>query len=144
MARFVICGAGIVLTLIAIYGLRRIVGTGGPDPCISEDLQAIPNLAGVGFSVEYVNCDTLAKTESVSVYIMSAWDKSRMAKPPGDKALIFRYDPGGKADIPSPQIQASGKDHILISVPDVSSVSVEARKWRDISIDYRIGHIAYP
>src|SRR5262249_21280884 len=116
-----------------------------PEPCTSEELQAIPNLAGVGFYVEYVNCDTLTKDESVSVYITSAWeDKKRIAKPFSDKTLVFRYDPGGRADVPSPLIQASGQDHILISVPDVSSVSFEARKWRHISIDYRIGHIAYP
>jgi hypothetical protein len=138
-----ICAAGIVATLSLAYALSRFIGKRSPDPCISERLQAIPNLAGAGFYVEYVNCDTLAKDESVSIYIASAWvEKSRSAKPPSDKTLI-RYDPGGRADVPSPLIQPSGRDQILISVPAVSSVSFEARKWRNISIDYRIGHIAY-
>jgi hypothetical protein len=141
----VICAAGILATLSLAYVLWRFNGKRSPDTCISEQLKAIPNVAGMGFYVEYVNCDALAKDESVSVYITSAWEeKSRIAKPPSDKTLIFRYDPGGRVDVPSPSIQASGRDHILISIPDVSSVSFEARKWRHISIDYKIGHIAYP
>ena len=144
-ARLVICVAAVVATLSGAYALWRFVGKRSPDTCISEELKAIPNVGGAGFYVEYVNCDTLAKDESVSVFITNAWEvKSGIAKPAGDKTLIFRYDPGGRVDVPSPLIQASGSDQILISVPEVSSVSFESKKWRNISIDYRIGQIAYP
>lgn len=103
--------------------------------CLSEQWEDIPNLAGLRFEVEYKNCDTLAKDEAVSVYVVETRRGARGANP---RALVFRYDPGGSQN-QSPKITASGNHKVLISVPEVSSIIVQRRNWRDVAIDYNIG-----
>ena len=113
------------------------------DACLSEELATIPNLDNVRFEVIYTNCDTLAKDEAIRVYMSPAvvagnwfanWEKQR--------ELVFQYDPGG--NLKPPAILASSNNSILISVYDISSISVQRRTWRNISMSYKIGHIAYP
>jgi hypothetical protein len=110
-------------------------GANIPNACLSEQWEEIPNVSGLRLEVEYKNCDTLAKDEAVSVYVL----ESREGAPdPNHRALVFRYDPGG-VQSQRPKITASGNHRILISVPAVSSVIVQRRNWGDVAIDYNVG-----
>src|SRR5581483_495443 len=89
------------LLLVTFYCFLDLAGL-IPDrnACTTEVLQTIPNLSGMRFSVEYVNCDTLSKDESVSIYVTSAVEaKSSSAKSSSSRDLVFRYDPG-RANFP--------------------------------------------
>lgn len=105
-----------------------------PNTCLSEQWEDIPNLEGLRFEVEYKNCDTLAKDEAVSVYVVETREGNRDTN---RRALVFRYDPGGIQNQP-PKITASGNHKVTISVPEVSSIAVQRRNWRDVAIDYHI------
>ena len=138
-----ISSAGILAALGAGYGLMRLPELGSANACLSEELAAIPNLLDAKFEIVYTNCDTLAKDEAIRVYMSPAvvagawfasWQKQR--------ELVFQYDPG--MDRSPPAIEASGNKRVLISVFDVSSISVQRPTWRNISISYRIRHVAYP
>jgi hypothetical protein len=114
------------------------------DACLTEVLKTIPDLSGMKFEITYENCDTLAKEEAVTVYVSKAVaGNSLFSRWSNRKTPIFCYDPA-RYDNPPPLVQASGKDKILISIAEVSSVSLQRHKWRDISIDYSSGHIYYP
>jgi hypothetical protein len=142
--RVLISVAGIIVVLGAAYGFLRFTGIIAPNACLSEELKTIPNLSGMRFDIEYTNCDTLVKDEAVSVYVTPASkEQSWIAKLFNRKTLIFRYDPG-RADSLPPSIQASAKERILISIPEVSSVIYQSRKWRKVFIDYRIEHNMNP
>jgi hypothetical protein len=139
-----IATAGILTAIGAGYGLLRLPELGSADACLSEELAAIPNLLDAKFEVIYTNCDTLAKDEAIRVYVSPAVvaGKSWFASWQKERELVFQYDPG--MDRSPPAIEASGNNGVLISVSDVSSISVQRRTWRNISISYRILHVVYP
>lgn len=116
-----------------------------PGACMTEQTALIPNLSGMKFEVVYTNCDTLAKEEATSVYISRASvnGESLFARWSNRKTLVFRYDPA-RWDSPPPSIKALRNDRVLISIPEVSSVILQSRRWRKVSIDYNIEHIDYP
>jgi hypothetical protein len=105
----------------------------------------ITNLSGADFEITDTDCDLIAKEEFVSVYVSRtvAKGQSWFSGWRNRKTLLFRYDPG-MPDNPLPSINASGENKILISIPDISSVSFQSRNWGDVSVDYAIGHIDYP
>ena len=139
-----VCTAAILTALGAGCGLLRLTELGSADDCLSEELAVIPNLDDARFEIIYTNCDTLAKDEAIRVYTSPAIvaGKSWFASWQKQRELVFQYDPG--RDRGPPAIEASGNNGVLISVPAVSSISVQQRSWRKISIIYRIGHIDYP
>ena len=138
-----------VVSVVILWGAWRVVlrftGLGDRDACISEQLETIPNLAGAKVEVVYTNCDTIAKQEDVSVYFspVTVKEKSWFAKWTNHRTLIFRYDPG-RPDNPLPSITRSSQSTILISIPDVSSISYQNRKWENMSVNYEIGRVDYP
>jgi hypothetical protein len=136
-ALLLLCAAGVVGAIVIGYRSLLFGGMGGPAACLSEEWEEIPSLSGLSLEVEYTNCDTLAKDEAVSVYVVEAQEGSRpnLSK---RRTLLFRYDPGGVGN-PRPTIAASSDHRIVISVQEVSSVTFQRRKWRNVSIDYRIG-----
>ena len=139
-----ISAAGILAAIGAGYGLLQLPDLGSADACLSEELAAIPNLLDAKFEIIYTNCDTLAKDEAIRVYMSPAVvsGKSWFASWQKQRELVFQYDPG--MDRIPPVIEASGNNRVLISVSDVSSISVQRPTWRNISINYRIRHVAYP
>jgi hypothetical protein len=136
--------AGIAVALGTVYAIFVAV-LKIPGACITEEMRTIPNLSGMKFEVTYTNCDTIAKDEAVRVYVSRAAvpGESLLARWSNRKTLLFRYDPE-RYDSPLPSIVVPSNDRILISIPEVSSVSLKNRKWRNVSIDYNIGHIDYP
>jgi len=115
-----------------------------PGACVTEELRNIPNLSGMKFEIIYTNCDTLAKEEEVSVYVSRSLvnGNSFLARWSNRRARVFTYDPGGPGVPPS--ITVPEKDKIVISIPEVSSILFQRKQWRNMSIDYEIGHVIYP
>lgn len=140
---------GLVVVLAAAYAILRTAGTNSPawPSCISEEMKTIPDLAGMRVEVIYTNCDTLAKTESVKVYLSRAAVKpdSWFAQWRSRRTLVFWYDPAGTAfsDMPLPSVTHPAPSTILISVSEVSSVEHKNRKWGNMSIEYAIGKVDY-
>ncbi len=135
--------AFVILTFAAVYiSLRSFDAS---TACTSEAETVIPDLDGVGVEVTYTNCDTLAKDESISVYLSRSANKkdSWFARWRNHRALVFRYDPG-RYDNPLPSITRPSLSTILISVPEVSSIMYQSRKWQDVSVGYQIGKVYYP
>jgi len=110
---------------------------------MSEEAKTISNLSSMRFEVVYTNCDTLAKEDSVTVYVsrVTVSGESLFARWSNRKTAIFKYVPG-RTDAPS--IEAVSDNRILISIPDVSFVYSQVSQWRNVQIDYKIGHIDYP
>ena len=85
------------------------------------------------FKISETDCSTLGEDASVSVYGIGASGE--------DERLLFRYDPG--PDV-LPTIEVLGQGRIVMTIPAVSEVIFQERKWMSFSIDYNIGHIDYP
>jgi len=141
-------GIGVIGVVILWGAWRTLVHFTGRDDsgaCISEQLKTIPDMSGAKVEIVYTNCDTLAKQEDVSVYFSPAvhGEKPWFAKWTNERTLVFRYDPG-RPDNPLPSITRPSQSTILISIPEVSSISYQNRKWKSISINYEIGKVDYP
>ena len=108
---------------------------------------AMSSLPAADVEVVYMNCDTLAKTESIDVYLMrpggNRWPA--MLRWIYGRTLVFRYDPAGinGPDGPKPEVTEESAG-IHVTIPHVSSVQVEKDGWENKSIGYRIGKIDYP
>jgi hypothetical protein len=95
--------------------------------------------AGGEFSVEYSNCDGIAKDEAIRVYASRPIAGGLLTK----RTVLFWYDPGNY-DEALPTITAPQPGHILIAVPRVSSIEMRKSEWNGHQIDYKIGHVEYP
>lgn len=135
----VLIGSGAVLVLL--WAAHAFVPT---LTCASETMMRT-SLPGEDVEVVYLSCDTLAKQDTIDVYLMKtgANNQPRLIRWLYKKTLVFRYDPASD-DGPLPTIRASGPNRIVIAVPRVSSVSLERHDWRNVSVDYEIGHTDYP
>jgi hypothetical protein len=113
--------------------------------CGSEETVKVEELAGLRFEVTYLSCDTIAKDEAIRVYAeATASDGSWFfSKWRNRRTLLFRYDPG-RADAPLPSISCPSQNTILISVPAVSSIDYQNRKWVNMTVNYQIGQVDYP
>ena len=147
----IVIAAGIGAVMGARYAFWRTLGytlghalaaSDSASACISQEIMAIPDLAGARVEVVYTNCDTLAKEEWVEVYLSRAAVKEGLSH----RTLVLSYDPGGRsfANMPLPTITHPAPSTILISISGVSSVEYESRKWENMSIDYVIGKVQYP
>jgi hypothetical protein len=139
--------AGIAVALGAVYLILVATGTIHlPGARYTEERMTLPNLSGMEFKIIYTSRARLFVTDyAINVYVRRAAvkDESLFARWSNRQSLLFRYDPWNY-DSPLPTIQASGNDRILISIPRVSQVLFQSRKWRNVTIDYDIGHINYP
>ena len=139
--KLLIWGPLTLLGVAAVCGVLMLVGLLW-NVNISETKLVLNNIDGAGFEVVYTNSDTLAKQEWVNVYVYdSGSQRSWVSRLIHRKTLLFSYDPWNSDDVP--RIEATGSDNIRISIPRVSSVNYQSRHWKRLSIDYRIGFIAY-
>lgn len=67
--------------------------------------------------------------------------ESPFAKWSNRPSLMFGYDPGYPTT--PPFIVSLGKDRALISVPEVSNIWLQRRKWKNVSIAYGVGRVIY-
>jgi hypothetical protein len=107
--------------------------------CTTEVRQETRNFAGGNFSVEYSNCDGIAKDEAIRVYAARPIVGGLLTK----RTVLFRYDPWNY-DEALPTITAPQPGHILIAVSRVSSIAMEENEWNGYQIDYKIGQVEYP
>ena len=141
MRRALFIAICVVFALVVGHALRRAYVD--PDACISEEMKTIPNLNGTKVEIVYTSCDTLAKDEAVKVYFSKteSGDESWYSKWRNQRTLVFWYDPEGEE---VPKVESPGKGKIVISISKVSSIARQERAWEGISIDYQVGHVAYP
>jgi len=127
--------------LVLLWAARAVVVKSS---CTSETKMKT-SLPGEDVEVVYLSCDTLAKQDTIDVYLMKAGanKQSSLIRWLYKKTLVFQYDPALE-DGPLPVIRVSGRNRIVIAVPKVSSVLVKTRNWRNVSIDYEIGKTDYP
>jgi hypothetical protein len=120
-----------------------------PGACLLETLEPVTSLSGVKFESISEDCDTLAKTEYIDVYAsrVPARGDSTLSGWANRRTLVFAYvpeRPNSHGGYDPPGISLSGENRFVISVPGVSSISFRRRAWRNRSIEYVIGRIAYP
>lgn len=138
--------AGVVaVSLILWVGLMGLGVVPSPGSTISKTELRISNLHGYDYEVIYTNVDSLAKWEYVSVYASRTrpahgWPYLRIFE---KRSLLFRYDPA-MWNSPLPVIASSGRNSISISIPRVSQVFFERKKWGSLTINYDIGQVDYP
>jgi hypothetical protein len=135
-----------VLALGLVYGgflaarsaLRRM-------SCGSEKTLKVEELTGFRFEMTYLSCDTLAKDEAIRVYAETTASDGTwfLSKWRNRRTLLFRYDPAGDGS-PLPSITRPSQSTILISIPHVSSIQSQNRKWANMSINYQIGRVDFP
>ena len=113
--------------------------------CQAEERLKVDDLSGFRFEVEYKNCDTLAKEESISVYAtkIASEGSGFLSKWRDQRTLLFRYDPG-RWDNPLPAVTRPSRSEILISIPEVSSIGYQNHKWEKMSVNYAIDRVDYP
>lgn len=133
--KHIIAYVGILMAPIGVM----ILGAGSlylwykVNACITEVRQSISPMPGLEFKISETDCSTLGEDASVSVYGIGERGK--------DERLLFRYDPG--PDV-LPTIEVLEQGRIVMTIPAVSEVIFQERKWMSFSIDYNIGHIDYP
>ncbi len=126
------------ICLAVKFGLTRMA-------CGTEEKLKVVELSGLRFEVTYLSCDTLAKDEAIRVYAETTAPDRAWFFPSwrNQRTLLFRYDPE-KDNSPLPIITRPSPSTILISVPEVSSISYQNREWAKMSINYSIGRVEYP
>jgi hypothetical protein len=135
MITFALIAVPIALAFGGLTAIRHNV-------CLTETESELKDLSGMDFQIQYTNCDTLAKDESMSVYVSDSGTNSSLFHWPSKKYLLFRYDPWNSEEH-LPGISISPQKEIMISIPRVSSVMVENRQWKDRNVRYEIGYIQY-
>jgi hypothetical protein len=137
-------GIALVLALaciILIPDVRvAVLRTIFPGACSSEERMTIPNLSGIEFKTIFTFCDIY----EVTVYARRAAIRreSFLSRWLNRRTLLFTYD-AEEPDDPPPSIEVSGNE-ILISVPRVSQVYFQRRKWHSMAIKYDIRQIDNP
>ncbi|MDR3741537.1 MAG: hypothetical protein P4L40_21170 [Terracidiphilus sp.] len=143
-AKFIL-GAVVAVSGACALGLAAIWFAYTRNACQTEARLTIDDPAGLVFEVVDESCDTLAKDEAISVYAKKAVSKGtwRFFGRRSQRTLLFRYDPG-RPDNPLPSIKLLSQTTILISIPEVSSIVYQNRKWENMSVNYEIGKVDYP
>jgi hypothetical protein len=127
--------AWIVLPTGALYLFLASIGLAqGPDTCLTETRETISDLSGYEFLVTETNCDTLAKTNWVRVFVSRAGDSKR--------DLIFIYDPTDDTLVPNIAVDPNG--NIAISIAAVEAIVQQEREWRGAKVAYSIGKVYFP
>ncbi len=113
--------------------------------CGQEETRKVEELSGLRFEVTYLSCDTFAKDEAIRVYVdRVASDKFwSLARWRHKRTLLFRYDPSAE-NSPLPAVTRPSPSTILISIPEVSSIAYQNRKWENLTVDYKLGRVDYP
>jgi hypothetical protein len=121
--------AGVVLIPIYLI-IAPIAGLWPYDPCITEIREKISNRSGFDFETTRTDCDAIAKSAWVSVFVSVSGDR--------EKTLLFKYDPVVDE---MPVISVANPAHITISIPRVAQLFFQKHDWRGVDIEYQIGHV---
>ncbi len=105
-----------------------------PYTCITEVRGRTTDVSGFDFEVSETNCDTFAKTVTISVFA------SRPGRP--RKVLLFKFFPAFNDKLPV--VSAVDQHTVRISIPEISSLAFRREKLGDLSVNYSIGITDYP
>ena len=136
--------AAFVLGVICTISIAiRVVGN--RVACSTEERFKTVDPSGITFEVEDTCCDTLAKDEHIRLYATKVTPKGAWGfwGLRNRRTLLIEYDPG-RFDNPLPSINHPSQTTILISIPEVSSIVYQNRKWENMSVNYEIGRVDYP
>lgn len=122
-------GASCTYLLLPLLGIPIWI----PGACITETDAKISDVAGLDFEISYVNCDVIAKQESMRILVSRSGGSSKTA--------IFEYSP---ASLELPTITTIDQHTILISLKSVSSILQRRDKWSGWTIVYAIGEVRHP
>ncbi len=102
--------------------------------CDTEVRGRISGAVSFGLGISETDCDTLAKTSTISLF----------ASKPGQtsKVLLFKFFPA--YGDPMPVISAVDRQTVRISIAEISSVFLYRDKLNDLTVDSQIGAIDYP
>jgi hypothetical protein len=139
-----LCAAGAVPFGAAIYGsMVRGLNPLTAWACSSVTRGKLGNVSGWDLEIEQTSCDLVTREEAISVYASTHVPPGSRTKWFARRTLLFRYDPESADDL-LPSFEATGPDKILISVPAVSSISVENRILGKTTVNYQIGRVFEP
>jgi hypothetical protein len=125
-------------------GLASFIYLVGTGTNTFESVITICNLNGLDLEVENGSFDGIGKDEWVNVYAWKAGSRdSAFSRLLHRRTKLFNYDPWNSDSAP-PVIKADVPRHITISLPRVSSVSLEVGNFRDVVIGYKIDKVEYP
>jgi hypothetical protein len=135
----VLTAGGICATCVAI----RFVGN--RIACQTEERLKIEDPSGYLLEVEDTTCATLVTDEAINVYARKAAPKGAWLfwRWKNQRVLLFSYGPG-RQDAPLPSITHPSQSTILVSIPEVSEVFYQNRKWANMTVNYNIGKVYYP
>ncbi|HEY0307014.1 MAG TPA: hypothetical protein VGB94_02535 [Acidobacteriaceae bacterium] len=130
-------------TFIALVGISYVILRSRLNT--AETVLTLTDIAEEDIEVTDNTFDGISKDEWISVYASRTrvGNKSLLYKWHQHRTEIFRYDPG-RWDNPLPSIVATGPNSILISIPEVSSVTIKNKDADGLHVAYDIGHIDYP
>jgi hypothetical protein len=125
---------------LAMVGVTLLVAIGiGVIPlngCDVESKKRVSNLAGLDFEVTHTDCDVgLYKGAAMSIFVSKTGE--------GEKALLFKFEPEDDDLLPKIKVQQQNST-ILVSISRISSIYLRKDRWRNMSVEYDIGHVDYP
>jgi hypothetical protein len=126
---------GLILTLGPVYWLATTIGLAPTSYyCDTEVRERISGVAGFDFEIIETDCDTLAKTATISVF----------ASKPGRtrNVLLFKFFPAYVDLMPS--ITPVDQHTVQISIAEISSLFLRRDKLKELIVNYKIGVIDYP
>jgi len=143
-AKVILSAVAIGVCMVGAYWLRARERSGLPrsDSYCNVEVLAKPTVRDTRFEIVDVSCDTLAKDESVRVYVLIP-RRSWFGGSRDEGKLLFSYDPGGPQNS-LPQIRAASDEALTTSIPWISSISYKTDQWNGKPILYEIGRIDYP
>ena len=109
--------------------------------CTSEEKGGLGNVSGWDLAIVHTSCDLVSRQEAISVYASPHGVPHRRWFP--RRTLIFRYAPGAPDDL-LPSFESTAPDRILISVPSISSVSIQRHALGSVTVNYHLGPIENP
>jgi hypothetical protein len=119
----------VLYLLLAMVGLAPL-----PDDCITEVRGRISGASGFDFEISETDCDTIAKTATISVL---AWKPGQTKK-----VLLFKFFPAYVDLLPA--IVSVDQHTVEISITEISSLFFLKERLEDLVVNYKIDVIDYP
>jgi hypothetical protein len=130
-----VCGAGIAVILLGLYGTLRPLDALGEDSdnCVRQDFSPVPNGSGLIATAHSTSCDyfIIHGDQTTYIYVNKEGTKE------GRKSLVFRFDNFGHLD--PPEIMWSDKSSLHIYVRAVGEVTKQIATINGVRILYSIG-----
>lgn len=122
-----------LVTVLPLAGIVLFVAMDDvPNACITEVVGRAVDISGHDFEVSDTNCDLLAKTETITLFVSRAGESSKVA--------ILGYVPG-KGMLPL--IESIDRNTVRISLSSITALNFYKESWDGLSIVYHIDGIRH-